>query len=61
MQKILYVYDNSLSEVNELLRKGWKVVSVNPVSTSRDDYVGIRAYVVLEASNFIYDEGERTI
>ena len=48
MQKIIYVYDNSLKEVNDLLNQGWKIISVNPVPIAQGKYQSIAAYVVLE-------------
>lgn len=50
MQKIIYIDDKYTNEINEELSKGWKVISVSPVSTHTGDgytcYFG--AYVVLE-------------
>jgi len=48
MQKIVYIYDNSITEVNDLLKEGWKIVSVNPVPIAQGNYKSIAAYVVLE-------------
>ena len=49
MQKIIYVYDNNLKEVNVLLKEGWKIVSVNTVPVT-EKYYSIVAYIVLEKS-----------
>ena len=50
MQKIIYIDDKYTNEVNEELSKGWKVISVSPVSTHTGEgytyHMG--AYVVLE-------------
>lgn len=58
MQKIVYIDDKYTNEINEELSKGWKVISVSPVSTHTGDgytcYFG--AYVVLEK-----EEGNTTI
>ena len=48
MQKIIYVYDNSLKEVNNLLNQGWSIISVDPVPIAQGNYKYIAAYVVLE-------------
>lgn len=48
MQKIIYVYDNSLKEVNNLLNQGWNIISVDPVPIAQGKAYSIAAYVVLE-------------
>ena len=50
MQKIIYIDDKYTSEVNEELSKGWKVISVSPVSnhTGAGYTYHFGAYVVLE-------------
>lgn len=48
MQKIIYVYDYNTGEVDTLLEKGWKIISVNPVSVAQSKAYSIAAYVVLE-------------
>ena len=48
MQKIVYIYDFNTEEVDTLLEKGWKIISVNPVSVAQGKPYSIAAYVVLE-------------
>lgn len=48
MQKIVYIYDYNTGEVDTLLEKGWKIISVNPVSVAQGKAYSIAAYVVLE-------------
>ena len=48
MQKIVYIYDYNTGEVDTLLEKGWKIISVNPVSVAQSKAYSIAAYVVLE-------------
>ena len=48
MQKIIYVDDKYTNEVNTELSKGWKVISVNPVSSHTEHTYHMGAYVVLE-------------
>lgn len=48
MQKIVYIYDYYTGEVDTLLEKGWKIISVNPVSVAQSKAYSIVAYVVLE-------------
>ena len=48
MQKIVYIYDFNTEEVDTLLEKGWKIISVNPVSVAQGKAYSIAAYVVLE-------------
>ena len=48
MQKIVYIYDYRTEQVDTLLEKGWKIISVNPVSIAQGKAYSIAAYVVLE-------------
>ena len=48
MQKIVYIYDYYTGEVDTLLEKGWKIISVSPVSVAQSKPHSIAAYVVLE-------------
>ena len=48
MQKIVYIYDYHTEEIDTLLEKGWKIISVNPVSVAQSKPYSIAAYVVLE-------------
>ena len=48
MQKIVYIYDYNTGEVDTLLEKGWKIISVNPVSIAQGKTYSIAAYVVVE-------------
>ena len=48
MQKIVYIYDYYTGEVDTLLEKGWKIISVNPVSVAQSKAYSIAGYVVLE-------------
>ena len=48
MQKIVYIYDYCTKQVDTLLEKGWKIISVNPVSIAQGKAYSIAAYVVLE-------------
>lgn len=48
MQKIIYVYDYHTGEIDTLLEKGWKIISVNPVSVAQSKAYSIAVYVVLE-------------
>lgn len=47
MQKLIYVYDNNIKEVNDLLKQGWRIISVNPVPIAQGKYQSIAAYIVL--------------
>ena len=45
MQKVVYVHGGDLTEVNQLLANGWRVVSVTAV---QDNSWHISAYFVLQ-------------
>lgn len=47
MQKMIYIDNNYLSEVNQYLESGWKVVSVTPAIYGDSTY-NCGAYVVIE-------------
>ena len=48
MQKIIYIDGKYTNEVDIKLSEGWKVISVNPVSSHTDHTYHFGAYVVLE-------------
>ena len=50
MQKIIYIDGKYTNEVNMKLSEGWKVISVNPVSSHTEHTYHFGAYVVLEKS-----------
>lgn len=58
MQKIIYIDDKYTSEVNEELSKGWKIISVSPVSTHTGEGYTYHfgAYVVLEKNKNINED-----
>lgn len=47
MQKMIYVETKYMSEVNQYLKSGWKVVSVTPAIYGDSTY-NCGAYVVIE-------------
>ena len=47
MQKVIFVKDGLLDEVNRHLASGWKVVKIEAVSSHTDTYYSF-AYFVLE-------------
>ena len=53
-EKLFFIIDGDLDEINDHLQKGWSVKSVHPVSESvatSGDYVvrgSVYAYIVLE-------------
>lgn len=50
MQEIIYIDGKYTNEVDMKLSKGWKVISVNPVSSHTEYTYHFGAYVVLEKS-----------
>lgn len=48
IQKIVYIKEGYLYEINSLLADGWEVVSLHPISTHTTNTSDIRAYVVLQ-------------
>lgn len=48
MQKIVYIQGSYLYETNELLKDGWEVVSLHPISTHTTNTSDMGAYVVLQ-------------
>lgn len=50
MQKIIYIDGKYTNEVDMKLSEGWKVISVNPVSSHTEHTYHFGAYVVLEKS-----------
>ena len=56
MQKIIYIDDKYTNEVNGELSKGWKVISVSPVSSHTEHTYHFGAYVVLEKNENINED-----
>ena len=47
MQKIVYIQDHYLYEINDILKDGWEVASLHPISTHTTNTYKTGAYVVL--------------